>query len=40
MLPRHTKRTAKGLVSVEEAIDDDALITKDLKWIALLVGFL
>jgi len=40
MLPRHTKRTAKGLVSVEEAIDDEALITKDLKWIALLLGFL
>ena len=42
MLPKHTKRTEKGLVFVEAASDeddDDALISKDLKLIAPLVGF-
>ena len=40
MLPKHTKRTEKVLIFVEEATDDDdALITKDLKLIAPLVGF-
>lgn len=39
MLPKHTKRTEKVLVSdsVEDAIDE-ASITKDLEEVILLVG--